>query len=78
VAVLGYWLIGLPVSLWLGFRAGMGPAGLWWGFVVGLAAVAVILVLRVRSRLARRLERVRVESEPMPDAHAVAGLAPVE
>src|SRR5688572_27851468 len=31
--VSGYWLIGLPVSLLLAFRLGMGPQGLWRGFV---------------------------------------------
>ena len=44
IAVLGFWLLGFPVSLWLGFRTPLGPAGLWWGLVVGLAAVAVLLL----------------------------------
>jgi MATE family multidrug resistance protein len=64
VNVLGFWLIGFPVSLWLGFQAGGGAVGLWWGLVVGLAAVAIILVMRVRARMSRTLERLVIEEEP--------------
>jgi len=62
--VLGFWLVGMPVSLWLGFRAGLGVVGLWWGFVAGLAAVAAFLVLRVRALLSRPVARISVEGEP--------------
>jgi len=60
--VLGFWMIGMPVSLWLGFGLRHGVVGLWWGFVFGLAAVAVFLVGRVRVRLSRDLQRVSVEA----------------
>jgi MATE family multidrug resistance protein len=67
LSLLGYWVIGLPVSLWLGFRLGWGPEGLWWGLVLGLAVTAVVLLARVRSRLRRTLERVRIDQpEPLP------------
>ena len=62
--VLGYWLVGMPVSLWLGFRAGQGVVGLWWGFVAGLAAVAAFLVWRVRALLSRAVARISVEGAP--------------
>ena len=60
--VLGFWLIGMPVSLALGFAANLGVVGLWWGFVAGLAAVAVFLVGRVRVRLGGDIERVQLEA----------------
>jgi MATE family multidrug resistance protein len=66
VNVLGFWLIGLPVSLWLGFGVGTGAVGLWWGLVAGLAAVAMFLLARVRARLGSALERVRIEEETHP------------
>jgi len=56
----GYWLIGVPVSAYLGFRTSLGPAGLWWGFVISLAAVAAFLNLRIRRVFARDVERVLV------------------
>jgi multidrug resistance protein, MATE family len=64
VNLLGYWLIGIPVSVYLGFGAGLGPVGLWWGLVLGLALVGTSLLLRVRARLARRQSRVVID-EPL-------------
>jgi MATE family multidrug resistance protein len=60
VNVLGFWLVGMPVSLWLAFPLGLGPQGLWWGLVAGLAAVAVLLLVRVAARMSRPLARVVV------------------
>jgi MATE family multidrug resistance protein len=61
VYLLGYWVFGLPLSLWLGLKLGYGPAGLWWGLVASLALVAVILVVRVRTRLSRVITRLTLE-----------------
>ncbi len=61
IALLGFWLLGFPVSLALGFQRGLGAAGLWWGLVVGLAAVAALLLARVRARLRRDVRRVAVD-----------------
>ena len=47
---LGYWIIGLPVGAWLAIRGGFGLAGIWWGFVVGLAVVAASLVIWIARR----------------------------
>ena len=58
--MLGFWLMGMPVSLWLGFQAKLGVVGLWWGFVSGLAGVALFLVLRIGKLLSQPVERVRV------------------
>ena len=55
--VLGFWLLGMPVSLWLGFGLDMGPEGLWWGLAAGLGAVAALLLGRMWIRLRGRLER---------------------
>lgn len=59
--LVGFWLVGIPVSLGLGFGAKMGVVGLWWGFVAGLVAVAAFLVLRVRVKLSGELRRVQVD-----------------
>ncbi len=57
----GFWIAGIPLSLALGFRSGMGPVGRWWGLAGGLAVVATVLVFRVRALLSRPLTRVMVE-----------------
>jgi len=44
--LLGHWLIGLPIALYLGFYRQMGIVGLWWGLCAGLTVVAVLLFHR--------------------------------
>jgi MATE family multidrug resistance protein len=61
LSLIGYWVVGVPVSIGLGFYAGWGPAGLWWGLVIGLAVTAVVLMARVRERLRRALRRILVD-----------------
>ena len=62
INVVGFWLIGLPVSWLLAFQYGGGAIGLWWGIVVGLATVAIILLGRVRVRLGRTMQRVLIDA----------------
>ena len=61
VNLAGYYLVGLPIALWLGFRQAWGPRGLWWGLVAGLVVVAAVLILRVRQRFARDLIRLAID-----------------
>lgn len=55
--VLGFWLFGLPVSLWFGFVRGAGPVGLWWGLAAGLGVVALLLLRRMWKRFQGPLTR---------------------
>lgn len=64
ITLIGFWMIGLPVSVALGFGTRAGPRGLWWGLVVGLGVVAAFLLVRVRSRFRRDLRRVVIDEEP--------------
>lgn len=63
--ILGFWVLGLPLGVWLGMRSGYGPAGLWWGLVAGLATVGVGLLVRVQIRMRRRMERVVIDVRPV-------------
>jgi len=63
VNVLGFWLLGLPVSAALGFATGAGPRGLWWGLTVGLLIVATVLLWRVRRRLAGGVSRLLIDHD---------------
>jgi multidrug resistance protein, MATE family len=58
---LGFWVLGIPLSVWLAFRADWGPEGLWWGLALGLAVVAMILLARIRRRMGRELRRIQME-----------------
>ncbi len=64
--LLGFWIVGMPISIWLGLLSSGGAVGLWWGLVAGLAATALFLIARVFHRLAGEVKRVDVE-------HAVDG-----
>jgi MATE family multidrug resistance protein len=46
IAILGYWAIGAPISLALGFLTPLGGVGIWIGLASGLAVVAILLLLR--------------------------------
>ena len=61
VNLAGFWAVGLPVSLLLGFRLGLGPTGLWWGLVAGLGVVAALLLARVSARLRGPMHRVVID-----------------
>jgi MATE family multidrug resistance protein len=62
VMLASYWLVGVPVSAYLGFATGLRARGLWWGFVVSLAAVALFLFLRIRRVFARGVQRLEPEA----------------
>jgi len=47
LAVIGYWGIGFAGGWLLCFPAGYGPLGLWSGLAAGLAAVALMLTVRL-------------------------------
>lgn len=46
ITVSAYWLVGMPLALFAAFVLELGPAGLWWGLIAGLAVAAAGLVTR--------------------------------
>ena len=63
---IGYWLIGIGVGVWLAFSAGWGGVGIWTGLALGLAIVAVLMLVRWVRR-----ERIGLISKTLgtaPDA----------
>ncbi len=56
--IVGYYVIGLPLGWYLAHEAGFGPRGLWFGLVAGLATVAFLLLVRLRSTIAKGGYRV--------------------
>ncbi len=43
MAVVSYWIIGMPIAIGLGLYSPLGPYGVWIGLVAGLTAAAVLL-----------------------------------
>jgi MATE family multidrug resistance protein len=58
VHIIGYWIIGLPVGSWLGFRMGYGAVGLWLGLCAGLV-VAGLALTTVWRRTTKNLALLR-------------------
>jgi MATE family multidrug resistance protein len=52
-AVIGYWLLGLPIGTGLALKTALGPLGLWWGLAIGLIVVAVMLAARFHYRIGK-------------------------
>ena len=63
INLAGFWIAGFPVSIALGFFTPMRAVGLWWGFVAGLGAVAILLLFRMRNRLRGTIRRTTIEAD---------------
>jgi multidrug resistance protein, MATE family len=46
VNLVAYWVIGIPVAYYLGFKAGYGAPGLWGGLIAGLTMAGILHNLR--------------------------------
>lgn len=55
ITVFAYWGIGMPLAVSLAFFTEAGPAGIWWGFIAGLAIAAAGLSIRFVRRTRARL-----------------------
>ena len=64
--LVGFWVVGLPVSALLSFGFALGPRGIWIGLALGIGAVALLLLGRVWARFGRDLRRVVIEDEAVP------------
>ena len=53
IALIGYWIVGFPVSYLFGCPLGFRGVGIWMGLAAGLAAVGLVLTVRfaLRDRL---------------------------
>ena len=55
VSILAYWVIALPLGWVAATRGGLGPPGIWAGFLAGLILAAAILLRRFLVRTAADL-----------------------
>lgn len=72
-AAIGYWGVGMPLAVGLGFYTGLGGNGIWAGLAVGLALVGALMMVRWIRREKLGLTR----QAPHPDEAALlAGEVP--
>lgn len=43
---MAYWVIALPMGYWLAFKLNLGAEGIWYGLLIGLTLVAVVMTIR--------------------------------
>jgi MATE family multidrug resistance protein len=68
-ALVGYWVVGLGIGVWLAFGRDWRGVGIWVGLASGLAAVAALMLARwvLRDRLGlTRLAHARSKSATAP------------
>jgi MATE family multidrug resistance protein len=63
LAAFSYWVVGAPAGYALGFIAGYGGQGVWFGLVLGLALAAVGLTVRFVGHLR---QDARTASDSLP------------
>lgn len=49
--VIGYYGLGLPAGAYLSRAGGLGPQGIWYGLIIGLMSVSILLTIRVRHQI---------------------------
>ncbi|WP_026705224.1 MATE family efflux transporter [Flavobacterium soli] len=54
ITFVAYWIIGFPISIYLGLYTSLGATGVWIGLLAGLTAAAIFLYIRFQ-KLTKRL-----------------------
>lgn len=57
LTLVAFWFVGVPVGLVSAFGLGVGPNGLWYGLISGLAVAAGLLGVRFARRMRHEVAR---------------------
>lgn len=58
ITFISYWMIGFPISFFLGKEEALGSFGIWLGLLAGLSSAAILLYLRF-NYLTKKLIKVK-------------------
>jgi MATE family multidrug resistance protein len=53
IAIISYWMIGLPLAYIFTFSLDMGVQGIWYGLLIGLSIAAILLFVRFYRKISR-------------------------
>jgi MATE family multidrug resistance protein len=62
ICFIAYWIIGFPISFFLGRQEALGSMGIWFGLLAGLSASALMLYLRFNYLSKKLLISAEVET----------------
>jgi len=57
ITFVSYWLIGFPISYYLGLKTSLGAVGVWIGLLSGLTAAAIFLMLRFERQTNKLIQK---------------------
>lgn len=57
IAIIAYWVAGLPAGYFFAFVLGWKEKGIWWGYVVGLSVAALLLITRILMKTKLRQQK---------------------
>ena len=49
ITFISYWIVGFPISYFLGKEAALGSLGIWLGLLAGLTTASILLFIRFNS-----------------------------
>ena len=64
ICFIAYWIIGFPVSWYLGKESALGSMGIWFGLLAGLSASALMLYIRFNYLSKKLLLSAASTSQP--------------
>lgn len=68
ITLFAYWIVGMPVGIWLSITRGYGAPGMWIGLLVGLTMAAVLLLTRFVRATRERYKRLPPKTNPSGSA----------
>lgn len=58
ITFVAYWVIGFPISIYLGIFTSLGATGIWVGLLAGLTAAALFLFIRFNNETKKLINQV--------------------
>ena len=53
---ISYWVVGFPISIYLGLYTSLGASGIWIGLLAGLTTASVLLFIRFNYLTKKHIE----------------------
>jgi len=57
ITFVSYWIIGFPISYYLGLKTTLGAVGVWIGLFLGLTFAAIFLMIRFEKRTKKLIQK---------------------